>query len=266
MENVSCASHHPLLFRRVSRYRYSPYSVPPIRTSIHHLPPPPPPLTPVPYHQQPSSLYQQQQQPASLYQQQQPSFPYIFTPETPLFHQSSSCLSLPISYQQGGPFVTLNTDGSVAKRRSGIGGIIRDSSGFPLLAFAARCPKMPIYAVELCAIKRGLQLALANGVQYVNIDTDSTDAVKWIFSLPSSCPLLVRKCVFDIHLLLSSFISWHVKHVYRETNSAADFLSKFAQNAELVLHPMHFPPELRYIVDEDAKGRLYLRLKSVGLR
>ncbi|KAF5185452.1 hypothetical protein FRX31_024961, partial [Thalictrum thalictroides] len=89
-----------------------------------------------------------------------------------------------------GPFCTLNTDGSVAKGRSGIGGIVRNSHGDPILAFASRCPKMPVYAVELWAIRRGLQLALSSGVRYVNVDTDSTEAVKCVYSLPANCPLL----------------------------------------------------------------------------
>ncbi|KAF5204065.1 Wall-associated receptor kinase-like [Thalictrum thalictroides] len=216
---TSSSSHRPFVFRRVSCYRYSPY---PALSS-------PPQRPRVPYHQQPNSFLQQQQQQPSfslyqqqhsspLYQQQQqqpPCFSYNFTSERPLFFHRPSFPSptLPLSYEFAGPFdhvnpslpvcalyykwskplghfCTLNTDGSVAKRRSGIGGIVRNSDGVPLIAFAARCPKMPIYAVELWAVRRGLQLALSKGVQFMNIDIDSTDAVKWIFSLPSSCPIL----------------------------------------------------------------------------
>ncbi|KAF5191270.1 Hva22-like protein, partial [Thalictrum thalictroides] len=134
---------------------------------------------------------------------------YTFPSQRPSF----SCPPLPLSYQfEGphdhinpslpptatyyrwskplGPFCTLNTDGSVAKGRSGIGGIVRNSHGDPILAFASRCPKMPVYAVELWAIRRGLQLALSSGVRYVNVDTDSTEAVKCVYSLPANCPLL----------------------------------------------------------------------------
>ncbi|PIA64888.1 hypothetical protein AQUCO_00100397v1 [Aquilegia coerulea] len=255
--------------------RYSPYVIPQTHCRHNPLPPllpypPPPPHQQQIQQQQPSSPLNTFPSQKSLFINpsvdsfQYPTSPLSYEFEGPYDNINPSIPPTAKYYKWSkplGPFSTLNTDGSVAKRRSGIGGIIRNSDGVPLLAFADRCPEMPIYAVELWAIRRGLQLALSSGVKYLNVDTDSTDAVKWIFSLTSKCPLLVRKCISDIHVLLNCFVSWHVKHVYRETNSAADFLSKFAENAELILHPYHFPPQLQHIVDEDAKGHLYLRLK-----
>ncbi|KAF5206803.1 hypothetical protein FRX31_003610 [Thalictrum thalictroides] len=127
------------------------------------------------------------------------------------------------------------------------------------------CPEMPIDVVELIAIHRGIQIALSNGVQYINIDTDSRDAVNHLFSPPSTCPLLVRNCVLEIHTMLAHFKSWNCKHVFRETNRVADYLSKFAGTNELVLDPLQFPFELSRIIAEDARGDLYLRLKSVSM-
>ncbi|KAF9588725.1 hypothetical protein IFM89_015162 [Coptis chinensis] len=50
-------------------------------------------------------------------------------------------------------------------------------TGEPIFAFADVCnEEYPVYAVELWAIKVGLRHALSSGVQFINVDTDSTDA------------------------------------------------------------------------------------------
>ncbi|KAF5185061.1 hypothetical protein FRX31_025352 [Thalictrum thalictroides] len=269
MHAATLHHHHP----PSSRVR----EVPPRLRHRHH-PCPSPPIPSSQYHH-----HHQQYQPTCsppLYHFPQttttttrpttlpPLLPLSYTFQSPFHNLNYSPEALFYRWAKPiGQYCTLNTDGSVnvAYHRSGFGGIIRDSRGAPIVGFAAMCPEMPIDVVEIIAIHRGLQIVLSNGVQYINIDTDSSDAVNYLFSLPSSCPSLVRNCVLEIHTMLTHFKSWNCKHVFRETNRAADYLSKFAGTNELVLDPLQFPFELSRIIDEDARGDLYLRLKSVGM-
>ncbi|KAF9623192.1 hypothetical protein IFM89_037773 [Coptis chinensis] len=103
-----------------------------------------------------------------------------------------------------GHYWTLDSYGSVAHDRSGTGGIIRNAFGECLLVYAAICPKMSVYYVELWEIRKGLGLALSNEIRYINVDTDSISTVEYIYVPPASCPLLIRKCVEDIQSLLKA--------------------------------------------------------------
>ncbi|KAL5713702.1 hypothetical protein ACHQM5_015754 [Ranunculus cassubicifolius] len=162
-----------------------------------------------------------------------------------------------------GVYSTLNTDAS----STGIGGLIRNSQGEAFVAFSSFIPYInDIDLAELWAIRRGLELAISEGVDYINIDTDSKRAVEYIYTAIEKCPVSVKNCVNEIQALLKSFVSWHCKHVFRETNKAADYLSRYATTAEeegIIIQPRYFPYELKKIVEDDESGRLYVRENSL---
>ncbi|KAF6160613.1 hypothetical protein GIB67_019553 [Kingdonia uniflora] len=163
------------------------------------------------------------------------------------------------------PFVVLNTDGSVREDGCGVGGILRDHNGDSLVAFAAKCEKMPVYVVELQAVRTGLYVALSRGVRYILINIDCTDAIACICSPLTFCNPIVREIVEDIRRLLRMFTLWDCSHLVRETNRGADFLSKFVKEGPMkILQPWDFPSKLAQIVKEDKFDCMYVRVKSQG--
>ncbi|KAF9600367.1 hypothetical protein IFM89_008602 [Coptis chinensis] len=179
-----------------------------------YRPPPPPPL-PLPYGPPPPlplSLSLPLPLPAPLPAPHRYQFPGPYTnPNIPRAKYYKWAKPLH-------PFCTLNTDGSLTKD-SKVGGLLRNCLGESIFAFADVCnEEYPVYAVELWAIKIGLGHALSSGVRFINVDTDSTDAVSLIYSDPSACPSLVQDCIIEIQALLGQFSCWEVKHVFRETN------------------------------------------------
>ncbi|XP_022728530.1 uncharacterized protein LOC111283982 isoform X2 [Durio zibethinus] len=155
--------------------------------------------------------------------------------------------------------IKLNTDGSVDPENSGFAGLFRDYKGDPLCAFVSKAPQDDTFLVELWAIWRGLVLASGLGIKVIWVESDSMSVVKTInrqqpYSTKSS------RCLKQIWKLLTKFENYQVTHSWRETNRAADHLSKMVlRESDLVLWPVDFPDGLRNIIKDDAQGKIYFR-------
>ncbi|KAF8408607.1 hypothetical protein HHK36_004670 [Tetracentron sinense] len=146
----------------------------------------------------------------------------------------------------------INTDGSVRTTMAGIGCVIRNHLGDPLVGVAGGIDPGPILVVELLAIQRGLAEAVSRGLRKVVVYLDSKGAVDAI----NNCvewPWEAYQCLLRISGLMRLFDSVTVHHVFQETNRAADFLSSFCHLIEeVVLDPREFPSMLSRFIADDA--------------
>jgi hypothetical protein len=87
-------------------------------------------------------------------------------------------------------WVALNTDGSMVDLGSNAacGGILRDSNGCFLVAFAARLHNVSMLEAELWGIYHGLKLAWERGFRKIIVYSDSLIAINL---LKDGCPSLI---------------------------------------------------------------------------
>ncbi|KAK7301092.1 hypothetical protein RJT34_11952 [Clitoria ternatea] len=153
----------------------------------------------------------------------------------------------------------LNTDGSIQRETASFGGLLRDYKGEPLCAFVSKAPPGDIFLVELWAIWRGLVLSLHLGIKAIWVESDSMSVVKTVNKKQPSGPKAYGY-VKQIWELLNKFDKYRISHSWRETNRAADHLAKMVLlGNDMVLWPADFPPSLCNIIEDDAKGKIYLR-------
>jgi ribonuclease HI len=153
----------------------------------------------------------------------------------------------------------LNTDGSVDRENAGFGGLLRDYKGVPICAFVSKAPCDDIFLVELWAVWRGLVLALGLGIKVIWVESDSLSVVKTINKKQPFSPK-AASCVYHIWELLKKFEKYKISHSWRETNRAADHLSKMAVlGSDMVFWPTNFPKSLGKIIKDDAEGKIYCR-------
>lgn len=156
-------------------------------------------------------------------------------------------------------WIKLNTDGSVDRKRAGLGGLLRDYEGVAICACVSEVPCDDIFLVELLAIWRGLTLARSIGIKMIWVESDSMSAVKTINKEQSHSQKAVC-CLQHIWKILKKFQKYQVTHSWRETNRAADYLSKMEiSRSDIVMWPKDFHSSLRKIIAEDARGSLYIR-------
>ncbi|KAE8695381.1 Detected protein of confused Function [Hibiscus syriacus] len=155
--------------------------------------------------------------------------------------------------------IKLNTDGSVDAKNSSFGGLFRDHKGEPLCAFVSKAPQDDTFLVELWAVWRGLILASGLGIKVIWVESDSKSVVKTINQEQPYGPKGSR-CLREIWKLLAKFETYCVTHSWRESNKAADHLSRMCvRENDVVLWPSDFPDVLHNIIKDDALGTIYFR-------
>nr|XP_016486413.1 PREDICTED: uncharacterized protein LOC107806707 isoform X1 [Nicotiana tabacum] len=156
-------------------------------------------------------------------------------------------------------WIKLNTDGSIDRKNSGLGCLLRDDEGVPLCACISKVPCDDIFLVELLAIWRGLTLAASIGIKMIWVESDSMSAVKAI-NKEQPYSQKASSCLIHIWKILKKFQKYQVTHSWRETNRAADYLSKKdISGSDIVIWPRDFSTSLCKFIAEDAQGSWYLR-------
>jgi len=152
----------------------------------------------------------------------------------------------------------LNTDGSINRDTASFGGLLRDHRGEPICAFVSKVPQGDVFLVELWAIWRGLVLCGGLGIKAIWVESDSLSVVKTV-NRKQCCPKAYGY-LKEIWTLLKKFDKCQISHSWRETNRAADHLAKMVVlGNDVVLWPVDFPPTLCSIIEDDARGKKYLR-------
>lgn len=158
-------------------------------------------------------------------------------------------------------WIKLNTDGSVDKGHAGFGGLLRDHNGAPICAYVCKAPRVDSFMVELWGIWRGVQLASNMGIKFIWVESDSMSAVKSINREQPLYAPMASACLECIWETLTKFDKYRVSHSYRESNKAADCLSKMEVKGrdDVVLLPVDFPRCLKKMIQDDAQGKWYYR-------
>ncbi|KAK9749278.1 hypothetical protein RND81_02G114800 [Saponaria officinalis] len=160
----------------------------------------------------------------------------------------------------------LNVDGASRGNPglAGAGGLIRDTKGIMLTAFAEKLGHSTNMRAELMALSRGIQLAKQMGHNRVIVQTDSLTLVNLLQQTDHHCSYfhLLQLCkeVFKSD-------QWRVEvvHVYREANSCADWLANLDIDQMEHLKILEEPPQcLQYLLQQDLTGVAWPRSVPVS--
>ncbi|KAF5191731.1 RNA-directed DNA polymerase (reverse transcriptase)-related family protein [Thalictrum thalictroides] len=156
-------------------------------------------------------------------------------------------------------FIMLNTDGSISPEGNSYAGILRDANGDVLMTYSANSKGCTIGYVEIQAIQVGLQLCKDLGLKRIQVRSDSKEAVDCITGT-TQATWRSKQLTSKIKALQSSFEDIQIKHIFREMNSAADWLAKHKSPNEFCMYASNpLPRELYVIICKDKGGHLYQR-------
>ncbi|WVZ78889.1 hypothetical protein U9M48_026534 [Paspalum notatum var. saurae] len=151
----------------------------------------------------------------------------------------------------------LNFDGSSkhASRRASIGGVYRDHEGGFVLGYAERIGRATSSVAELAALRRGLELAVANGWRSVWVEGDAKTVVDVVRSRARVRAEEDSRLCADIAALLPLLDDLCVSHVRRQGNRVAHGFAKLGHGAASPRVWRDAPPDevLRYL-QRDAEG------------
>ncbi|KAF7808128.1 ribonuclease H [Senna tora] len=120
-------------------------------------------------------------------------------------------------------WIKVNTDGAVCRssRKAGCGGIIRDNYGNWIKGFVSNLGYASVISAKIWGIYHGLVTAWNLGFRKVELESDSSQAIKMIQMLREASSNL-RPLQHKISCLLAS--DWEVKatHISRNANGCAD--------------------------------------------
>lgn len=116
----------------------------------------------------------------------------------------------------------LNVDACVNEvdGRFSIGGIVRNSNGYAILAFDKSRPR-PVLEGELQALKEGISIAASKNFSPLLVESDSLLAVQAV-SQNSESWGYGELWITDILLLRNKLSEVSIKHVQRSANKVAD--------------------------------------------
>jgi len=155
--------------------------------------------------------------------------------------------------------VKLNFDGS---RQSGLaagGYVIHDWRGTVLQLGAASYGRTSILMAEGRALHDGIQAAFLSGCRNMEIEGDNMVIIQAIQGR-IQVPWQLRNIVIEIKATLDQCAQVMIRHIYREANMAADWLSKFGHSVPVnLLFSECAATEFRTIIQEDWVGRTLVR-------
>ena len=158
--------------------------------------------------------------------------------------------------------VKLNFDGS---RQSGLaagGYVIRNWRGMILKLGAASYGRASILLAEGRALRDGIQAAFLSGYRSMEIEGDNKIIIQAIQG-QISVPWQLRTIVKEIQHTIEQCAYVLIRHIYREANMAADWLSKIGHSIPVnLLMSECEATEFRTIIQEDWAGRTLVRRGS----
>ncbi|KAH0657989.1 hypothetical protein KY289_026737 [Solanum tuberosum] len=143
-----------------------------------------------------------------------------------------------ISWQSpSSPFLKLNTDGNALHNpgKIGGGGILRDSNGNMIYAFAIPLGIGTNNQAETQAATHGLDWCVQHGYRKVILEVDSELLTKWL-NHKSKPPWKLQKYITQLHQIITELDFFKCQHTYREANTTADFLSKESHRLDITQH------------------------------
>ncbi|PRQ45693.1 putative ribonuclease H-like domain-containing protein [Rosa chinensis] len=123
----------------------------------------------------------------------------------------------------------------------GAGGVIRSHDGSWVAGFYANLGSGSVLQSEAWGLLLGLKLAYDNQCSHLYVESDSETLINMVKNgVDEVHPLktILNCCSF----LQQKFLSFDIRHTYREVNAVADILSKDRLQAEAGVHVMLHPP------------------------
>ncbi|KAF5196089.1 hypothetical protein FRX31_014326 [Thalictrum thalictroides] len=154
----------------------------------------------------------------------------------------------------------LNTDGKLTKEGGSYAGILRQSDGSVVMAYHGGSKATYIGAIEIEAIQKGLEVALELKIKNIQVRTDSMEAVNCILGICTPT-WRTKAMVNSINAKIGTMEGFNIKHTFRESNKAADWLTKCCGGADICkifCNPLE--KELETIVQQDAAETIYIRV------
>ncbi|XVF35312.1 hypothetical protein REPUB_Repub18cG0134800 [Reevesia pubescens] len=129
--------------------------------------------------------------------------------------------------------VKINVDGSVSSDNgmAFAGGVIRDNNGEWITGFKYRVGICDITTAELWGIYQGINLCWNKGYREVELESDSTLAIKKINTVHNRFDT-DGNLVGAIQRFLQRNWSCKIRHIYREANQCADWMASFQNNTQ----------------------------------
>lgn len=150
-------------------------------------------------------------------------------------------------------------DDSVNASSSAPGFIIRDDQSNLILANTFNIGICSVYVAEASSLLMGIKAALALNIRKILIEGDNLlviNAVNRIWSPPWTVDHLIKQ----ILVLLHQFDYWEIRHIFREANQAADWISNVGHLIESSMEIQDLShSRLSLILQHDASGMLYSR-------
>ncbi|XP_057248962.1 uncharacterized protein LOC130590506 [Beta vulgaris subsp. vulgaris] len=153
-------------------------------------------------------------------------------------------------------FVKLNFDGSKLQNGStAYGFVIRDAVGNLLLSGAnAIADNNSILVAEAWGLREGIRGALCLGANNISIEGDNLSviqAIKRVWKIPWSINALINDASAD----LLKFDNYNIQHVFREANSAADWMAHHGHSTTNLCYWFESPDiAFSKIIHKDALG------------
>ncbi|CAD6338605.1 unnamed protein product [Miscanthus lutarioriparius] len=153
----------------------------------------------------------------------------------------------------------LNFDGSSkhgASRRASISGVYRDHEGGFVLGYAERIGTATSSVAELAALRRGLEVAVANGWRSVWVEGDAKTVVDVVRSRARVRAQEDLRLCGEIQALLPLLDDMSVSHVRRQGNPLAHGFAKLGHGAARPRVWRDVPAdEVHRFLQRDAEGR-----------
>ncbi|CAN1120779.1 Putative ribonuclease H protein At1g65750 [Linum perenne] len=140
-----------------------------------------------------------------------------------------------IGWRLGGEgWFTLNTDGSLrpSSCSAAAGGLIREDQGRFVVGFASKLGSCSVVRAEIKGIIEGMCLAWERGIRKLRIQSDSASAIR-LLTEASWQKHQHWGLVCQFQELKSRSWELTIEHIYREANSAADFIANSGHDLEL---------------------------------
>lgn len=164
-----------------------------------------------------------------------------------------------VKWTPPGPMVVkLNTDGSLnhVTRNASAGGVIRDSDANWIRGFTVNIGIASSFTAELWGLREGLRLCRELGFQHINIEMDSA-SIAGMLQEENQPDQALSTLIVDCYLIMKSFNSYTISHIFREGNKIADRLAEMGHRAPrgftLIPEP---PPELYLDLSRDKRGHM----------
>ncbi|KAK4721889.1 hypothetical protein R3W88_012122 [Solanum pinnatisectum] len=163
----------------------------------------------------------------------------------------------------GATLFKLNTDGCSkgSPGSAGGGGILRDDSGFPIMAYSDYYGDYTNNVAESNAILQEMQWCITNGYKNVDIESDSMIIINMIND-HSNVNCHIVYLIGQINSLKRNG-NYKFQHCYREVNNLADYLANMGEKGRkytFFTQNSNIPNELKNWLKNDIEGTPNFRI------